>query len=49
MISYTHRLSSAVAISAISGLMFSASLRTGTTMETATAAMSERGKSTLTV
>ena len=38
-----------LAISAISGLIFSASLRTGTTMETATAAVSEEGKSTLTV
>jgi hypothetical protein len=34
-------------ISAISGATFSASLRTGTTMETATAAWSEEGKSAL--
>src|SRR5689334_8015325 len=36
MISYAHRPSSAAEISASSGAMFPASLRTGTTMETAT-------------
>src|SRR6202048_913540 len=48
MISYRHRPSSAAQISAISSWTFSASLRTGTTMETATAA-SDDCKSTLTV
>src|SRR5882757_2365240 len=47
MISYAHRPSSAAVISAISGAILSASLRTGTTMETATAAWSEEGKSEL--
>src|SRR4030081_1296368 len=47
MISYTQRPSSALAISAINGATLSASLRTGTTMETATAAWSEQGKSAL--
>src|SRR4051794_28595888 len=47
MISYTQRRSSAAAISAISGTTLSASLRTGTTMETATAAWSEKDKSGL--
>jgi hypothetical protein len=36
-------------ISAISGATLSASLRTGTTMETATGALSEEGKSILIV
>src|ERR1700722_15432665 len=49
MISWAHRPSRAAAISAINGLTFSASLRTGTTMETATAAVSEDGTSTLIV
>src|SRR5579864_3043187 len=45
MISYRQRPSSAAAISAITGAIFSASLRTGTTIETAMAAGSEEGKS----
>src|SRR5947209_8763660 len=49
MISYAQRPSSAPAISAISGATLSASLRTGTTMETATAVLSEEGKSALIV
>src|ERR1700722_5062862 len=49
MISYAHRPSSAAVISAIKGATLSASLRTGTTMETATASGSEDGKSGLVV
>ncbi len=41
--------SSAAAISAISGATFSASLRTGTTMETATTALSEETNEALVV
>src|SRR5262245_46170957 len=47
MISYAQRPSSAPAISAISGARLSCSLRTGTTMETATVAVSGEDKSTL--
>src|SRR6185437_16083066 len=49
MISWAQRPSSAAAISAISGAIFSASLRTGTTMDTATPAGSGEGKSALVV
>src|SRR3954467_11960196 len=47
MISYGQRPSSAAAISAISGATLPASLRTGTTMETSTAAASGDDKSAL--
>src|SRR5215468_6256334 len=47
MTSYAQRPSSAPAISAINGAILSCSLRTGTTMETATVAVSGEGKSTL--
>jgi hypothetical protein len=49
MISWAHRPSSAAAISAISGATFPASLRTGTTMDTATSVGSDEGKSMLVV